>query len=71
MDAITHAQWCGSAEQWIAALAGADRVRGWNDPHLGALGPALGLRPRPPAFAEPAAACRSFSQFWRAVRFAD
>jgi deoxyribodipyrimidine photo-lyase len=71
MDAITHAQWCGSAEQWIAALAGAARVRGWNDPHLGALGPALGLRPRPPAFAEPAAACRSFSQFWRAVRFAD
>jgi len=71
MDALTGAQWRGTAEQWARALAGAARVSGWQDPHLGPLGPALGLAPRPPAFAEPATACRSFSQFWRAVRFAD
>jgi hypothetical protein len=71
MDAITNAQWRGTAAQWTRALAGAARVSGWQDPHLGPLSPALGLALRPPAFAEPAAACRSFSQFWRAVRFAD
>ena len=71
MDALTGAQWRGTAEQWARALAGAARVSGWQDPHLGPLGPALGLAARPPAFAEPATACRSFSQFWRAVRFAD
>ena len=71
MDALTAAQWRGSAAQWRQALAGAAAVRGWLDPHLGALGPALGLAPRAPAFAEPEGPCRSFSQFWRAVAWAD
>ncbi|MFM7533076.1 MAG: FAD-binding domain-containing protein [Rubrivivax sp.] len=70
MDALTPRQWRGSAAQWRQALAGAAGVQGWLDPHLGPLGAALGLSPRPPAFAEPAGPCRSFSQFWRAVRFA-
>jgi deoxyribodipyrimidine photo-lyase len=55
------------AGRWPAPAA----VRGWQDPHLGALGPALGLAPRAAAFAEPPGPCRSFSQFWRAVRYAD
>ncbi len=71
MDALTQAQWRGTAAQWRQALAGAAAVRGWQDPHLGALGPALGLAPRAAAFAEPPGPCRSFSQFWRAARYAD
>ena len=71
MDALTPHQWRGTAAQWRQALGGAAAVRGWLDPHLGELGPALGLARRAPAFAEPAGPCRSFSQFWRAVRWAD
>jgi deoxyribodipyrimidine photo-lyase len=71
MDALAPAQWRGTAAQWRQALAGAAAVRGWSDPHLGALGQELGLIARPPAFAEPAGPCRSFTQFWRAVAYAD
>ena len=71
MDAIAPAQWRGTAEQWRLALAGAAAVLGWDDPNLGTLGADLGLAPRPSAFREPPGPCRSFSQFWRAVRFAD
>jgi deoxyribodipyrimidine photo-lyase len=71
LDALTHAQWRGTAAHWRQALAGAAAVHGWSDPNLGALGQELGLAARPPAFTEPAGPCRSFSQFWRAVACAD
>lgn len=71
MEAVTALQRRGTAAQWRAALAGALSVDAWDDLHLGALGTALGLRPRPAAFAEPARACSSFSQYWQAVSRAE
>ena len=71
MQALAALPWCGTDADLLQALASAHSVRGWRNPHLPTAWNAALLSEPPPAFAEPAQRCRSFSAYWSRVSRID
>ena len=67
LQELAAQRWLGSAAAIAEALRAARSVQGWRNPHLPAAWNALPLTEPPPAFAELAQRCRSFSAYWSRV----